>query len=61
MMTICFYVESTDKAYDTLDYVIDRFPCFVRWESVEMNYIEVSITARVEDIPSVEKIFAEIV
>lgn len=61
MKTISFFTENTQTAFDILNTVIDMFPCFVNWKSVEMNYLEISIMGRLEDIASIEKIFSEIV
>lgn len=61
MKTICFYAEHTDKTLDLLNYVLDSFPCFARCETIEMNYLEISIMARFEDLAPIEKIFSEIV
>lgn len=61
MKTISFFTENTQTAFDVLNTVIDMFPCFVNWKSVEMNYLEISIMGRLEDIASIEKIFSEIV
>ena len=61
MKTISFFTENTQTAFDILNTVIDIFPCFVNWKSVEMNYLEISIMGRLEDIASIEKIFSEIV
>lgn len=61
MKTLDIFVEWTNEADNTIDKIIDMFPCFVKTTILEMNWREVTITARIEDIASIEKILAKIV
>lgn len=61
MKTLDFFAEWTTKTAEILDKVAERFPLFMDIESVEMNYVEVTIQAREEDIASIERMIAEIV
>lgn len=61
MRTLDFFVEWTYNTAAVIDAVTDRFPCFVELKSVEMNWMEVIIEARQEDIASIERMIAEII
>ena len=61
MKTLDIFVEWTDEANNTIDKIITLFPCFVETTILEMNWREVIITARIEDIVNIEKILAKIV
>lgn len=61
MKTLDIFVEWTNEADNAIDKIIDMFPCFVKTTILEMNWREVIITARIEDIASIEKILAKIV
>ena len=60
MTTLSFFAEYTATALNLINKVINDFPCFVKWESIEMNWMEITVKARVEDMASIEKIFSEI-
>jgi len=56
-----YYIENTtelDKAIETIE---NTFPCFTDREFIEMDYSQVTINAREEDIASIEKILASLV
>lgn len=61
MKTLCYFIENNTFAMDTINELIDYVPCFVRWDKVEMNYLEVTIQAREEDVKTVENFFATLV
>lgn len=61
MRTLDFFAEYTTDTFNAIEEVTNNFPCFVNWESVEMNFIEIAIIARQEDVTSIEKIFSKIV
>ena len=61
MKTLDIFVEWTNEDDNAIDKIIDMFPCFVKTTILEMNWREVIITARIEDISSIEKILAKIV
>ena len=48
-------------AESAIEYLEDAIPCFIECEPVEMNYMEVSITCRNEDVAFVEKAVAPLV
>lgn len=61
MRTLDFFTEWTYTAAAILDAISNLFPCFVNLTDVEMNWKEISIQARQEDMPTIEKMVAEIV
>lgn len=61
MKTLDIFVEWTNEADNAIDKIITLFPCFVNTTILEMNWREVTITARIEDIADIEKILAKIV
>ena len=61
MKTLDIFVEWTNEAINTIDKIITLFPCFVKTTLVEMNWREVEIIARIEDIVEIEEILAKIV
>ena len=60
MIEKIYWIENTNELETALD-KLDCIPCFVDREFVEMNYSEITIKARQEDLKTIEKIFAEIV
>jgi hypothetical protein len=44
-----------------MENIENNFPCFTDREFIEMNYSQVTINAREEDIASIEKILAPLV
>ncbi len=60
MIEKIYWIENTNELETALD-KLDYIPCFVDREFVEMNYSEITIKARQEDLKTIEKIFAEIV
>lgn len=54
MRTKVYYIDNTNEANDTINYVIDNYICFVTTKTVEMNYLEVTITCRVEDLLAIK-------
>jgi len=61
MRTIDFFVEWTERFYNTLEKIANLFPCFVSTECVEMNWREVQISARQEDMARIENLLAEFI
>lgn len=54
-----------DAAKEAVKKIAENFPCFI-WEekslfAPEMEYIEITIEAREEDWPAIEKILAPVV
>ena len=58
MMTKTYYIQNLAELDDILDEIEETFPCFVEREYIEMDYSEVSINARDEDIASIERMLA---
>lgn len=61
MTTKTYYIENTTELDEVLEQIEKDFPCFVDRELIEMNYSEVSINARDEDISTIEKRLAPLV
>ena len=61
MTTKTYYIENTTELDEVLEQIEEDFPCFVARELIEMNYSEVSINARDEDISAIEKRLAPLV
>lgn len=61
MTTKTYYIENTAELDKVLEQIEEDFPCFVDRELIEMNYSEVSINARDEDISAIEKRLAPLV
>ena len=61
MTTKTYYIENTTELDEVLEQIEEDFSCFVDRELIEMNYSEVSINARDEDISAIEKRLAPLV
>ena len=61
MTTKTYYIENTTELDEVLEQIEKDFPCFVDRELIEINYSEVSINARDEDISAIEKRLAPLV
>lgn len=61
MRILDFFTEWTSDAAAAVDAVTDTFPCFVELKSVEMDYMEIIIKARQEDMARIEILLAGIV
>lgn len=55
METYVIYFMITNELMDTIEEIKETFPCFIHTETVEMNWIEVTIKARKEDMEAIEK------
>ena len=56
-----YYIENTNALEVAIDNAEMLFPCFVSREFIEMNYSQISILARNEDLACIENIFAPLV
>lgn len=56
-----YYIEATVSLISAIEYLENTIPCFIECEPVEMNYMEVSIICRNEDVAFVEKAVAPLV
>lgn len=61
MKTICVYVKDMVEAREEVNWIIQDFPCFVKVETVEFDYVEVTILCREEDAGAIEKRLANFV
>ncbi len=56
-----YYIENTAELDNALELIENTFPCFVERELIEMNYSQIDINAREEDIASIERVLAPLV
>lgn len=61
MTTKTYYIENTPALDDALTTIAQKVPCFFSLSPVEMNFYEVEIEARNEDISTIERILAPLV
>ena len=61
MIRKVYWIENTNALEDALEKITNTFPCFIDRELVEMNFSEIGIFARVEDIIGIENILAPLV
>ena len=62
MEKICVYLNNAgNQALNIINAIGKRVPMFFSWEPVEMDYIEVEIMARQEDMATVEDAIAGLV
>lgn len=54
-----FYLEANDITQKKIDKIIYNFICFCRKKIIEMNYFEITIKCRIEDLQAIEKIIEE--
>lgn len=56
-----YYIENTNEANETIEKIINDFICFVETTTVEMNYLEVEIVCRNEDLKAIEELLKDFV
>ena len=56
-----YYIENTSALDNALARIEASFPCFIDREYIVMNYSQISINARTEDINSIQSILAPLV
>ena len=61
MINKTYYIENSAELNNVLELIENTFPCFVEREFIEMNYSQISINARQEDIASIERMLAPLV
>jgi len=59
MGTYEWYFDNGDEVMETVEEVKNTFPCFVSVENIELDWVIVTVTARTEDIKSIERKFAK--
>lgn len=50
-----YYLEFNDKVNERLEKIKNKYICFVKTTLIEMNYQEVEIVCRNEDLKAIEK------
>ena len=58
MTTATYYIENCPELDEVLEEIEETFACWLEREFIEMNYSEISLLVRNEDIASVEKMLA---
>ena len=62
MTSICVYIKNNcEKAFEVIDKLSDKIPCFVNINRVSSIYSEVEIICRFEDAWTVERRLARFV
>lgn len=61
MVKRVYFMENSDRANTAVDLLEAAIPCFVFRTPIEMDWLEVKIQARVEDLATVERILAEVI
>jgi len=58
MTTKTYYIQNSNKLDEALKTIEQRVPCFVNRDTIEMNYSEISISARTQDLAFIERTLA---
>ena len=61
MKTVSYLLNWADSSISAIDGIENAFPCMVSIRDIDEDYYEATITARVEDIPSIERRLAPFV
>lgn len=61
MRTKTYYIQNTNELDKALETIRDNFPCYVNREFIEMNYSQIEIQSRNEDVVNIEKILAPLI
>lgn len=61
MINKTYYIENTTELNNALELIENTFPCFVERKYIEMDYSQIDIKAREEDIASIERVLAPLV
>ncbi len=56
-----YYIQNSTELDDVLDEIEETFPCFIDREFIEMDYSEIAINAREEDVASIERMLAPLI
>lgn len=56
-----YYLPFCDEVNERIDKIINDLICFVETKIIEMNYLQVTIKCRNEDLKTVEKILADVI
>ena len=55
MKTLCYILSWEDSSICAVDGIESSFPCMTRIRDIDQDNYEVTITARIEDVPAIEK------
>lgn len=58
---IYFVDVNAESLFEMLDLLVEKIPCFLETEFIEMNMMKVIINARVQDLRTVENFLAPFV
>lgn len=61
MITKTYYIQNTNELDKALETIRDSFPCFIHRELIEMNYSQIEINARNEDLIGIKNILAPLI
>lgn len=61
MKTVCYRLSWEDSSISVIDGIEHGFPCFCSVRDIDGDTYEATITARIEDIPAIEKRLASFV
>lgn len=59
MENAVWYFDNINEVMATVEKVRDTFPCFISVETLELNWAEVTVQARAEDMASIEREFSK--
>lgn len=59
MKTGIWYSNNIDEVMETVEKVKDTFPCFISVEILELDWMEIIVEARNEDMVSIEREFSK--
>lgn len=59
MENAVWYFDNINEVMETVEKVRDTFPCFISVETLELNWAEVTVQARAEDMASIEREFSK--
>lgn len=59
MIEKVFYLQANDITQKKIDKIIYKFICFCKKTIIEMNYFEITIKCRIEDLQAIERIMNE--
>ena len=58
MTTKCYFLDNSDAAVRTIDYITNAIPCFIRELLIDKETITVTIECRDADLAFVERTLA---
>lgn len=58
MATKTYYIENSERLNEVLELLKMAIPCIIEREYIEMNFSQIEIIARAEDLRTVEKYLA---